>query len=122
VSKVIPYSKLARHQHLNFLEHKNRKYREREDYLQGLRKLLFQVEAQMRQGEIQQFELFREVAAHFNIPLKFPDLGDRLALQQFFASEPLLITLQEYFAGRLTPEECLERLLALAERTQEKGG
>jgi hypothetical protein len=115
VSKVIPYSKLARQQHLNFLEHKSREYREREDYLQGLRKLLFQVEAQMRQAEIQQLEVFRQVAQHFKIPLTFPSLGDRLAWQQFFASHPLLFALQEYFAGRLNAKECYDKIAKLQE-------
>jgi len=54
MAKVIPYSRLARQQHLNFLTHKLRGYREGEVYLAGLRKILFQVEAQMRQGEMQQ--------------------------------------------------------------------
>jgi hypothetical protein len=117
VSKVIPYSKLARQQHLNFLEHKSREYREREDYLQGLRKLLFQVEAQMRQAEVLQFEVFRQVAAHFKVALEFPSLGDRLALQQFFASEPLLVTLQEYFAGRLNADECYDKIAKLQENS-----
>jgi hypothetical protein len=67
----------------------------------------------MRQAEFQQLEVFREVAEHFKIPLKFPDLGDRVGLQRFFASNPFLLALQEYFAGRLTPEECYQRLAAL---------
>ena len=119
MSKIIPYSKLARMQHLNFLEHQGREYREREEYLQGLRKLLFQVEGQMRQAEIMQLEVFRQVAQHFKIPLEFPSLGDRLALQRFFASHPLLFTLQEYFAGRLSAAECLRRILALAGTPEE---
>lgn len=114
MGKVIAYDELARQQQLNYLRHKDREYREREDYLGKLRKLLFQVEAQMRQAELQQLEVFREMAAHFKIPLSFPDLGDRLGLQQFFATNPFLLTLQEYFAGRLSPEECYLRITSLA--------
>jgi len=113
MAKVIPYSSLARQQHLNFLKHKGREYREREDYLGRVRKLLFQVEAQMRQAEIQQLEVFRELAAHFKIPLSFPDLGDRLELQRFFASNPFVVALQDYFAGRLSAEECYQRITGL---------
>ena len=43
MSKIIPFSQLARAQHLNFLEHKRREYQEREDYLARLRRLLFQM-------------------------------------------------------------------------------
>ncbi len=113
MSKIIPYSALLRHQTLNFLEHERRQYREREQYLAGLRKLLFQIEAQMRQAEIQQFELFREIAAHFQITVAFPSLGDRLALQEFFASDPFLFILQEFFAGRMTAEDCYGKIAAL---------
>ena len=112
MSKIIPYSTLVRQQHLNFLEHQRCQYQEREDYLAGLRKLLFQMEAQMRQAEIQQLELFRELAGHFKVPLEFPNLGDRFALQQFFTSNPFLFTLQEFFAGRLTTEECYAKIMA----------
>lgn len=113
MSKIIPYSALLRQQHLNFLRHKNREYREREDYLTGLRKLLFQVEGQMRQAELQQLEVFREVAGHFNVNFKLPDLGDRVGLQEAFATHPFLAALREFFAGRLTAEECIEKILAL---------
>ena len=113
MSKIIPYSTLARQQHLSFLRHKSRDYREREDYLQRLRKLLFQVEAQMRQAEVQQLEVFREIAAHFKISGPFPDLGDRLELTELFASHPLLVTLKDFFAGRLTAEACYEQIQAL---------
>ena len=111
MSKIIPYSTLVRQQHLNFLEHQRRQHQEREDYLAGLRKLLFQIEAQMRQAEIQQLELFRELASHFKVPLEFPNLGDRFALQQFFTGNPFLFTLQEFFAGRLTAEECYAKIM-----------
>ena len=119
MSKIIPYSQLARQQHLNFLSHQAREFREREEYLAGLRKLLFKIEGQMRQAEMQQLEAFRRVADHFKIPLEFPSLGDRVALQEHFASHPLLLTLQEFFSGRLEPEECLKRLLALAPHPEE---
>jgi hypothetical protein len=115
MSKVIPYTNLLRQQHLNFLRHKGREYREREEYLQGVRKLLFQVEAQMHQAELQQLEVFQELAAHFNVALPFPDLGDRVGLQELFRSHPFLLTLNEFFAGRLSAEECCEKLLALKE-------
>jgi len=113
VSKIIPYSTLLRQQNVSFLRHKNREYQEREDYLMGLRKLMFQVEGQMRQAEIQQLEVFREMAVHFKIDLKFPDLGDRVGLQEAFATNPFLTTLKEFFAGRLSAEECSEKILAL---------
>jgi hypothetical protein len=115
VSKIIPYSTLVRQQHLNFLEHQRRQYQEREHYLAGLRKLLFQIEAQMRQAEFQQLELFRHLADHFKVPVQFPNL-DRLALQELFATDPFLFTLQEYFAGRLSAEECYQKIMALREQ------
>jgi hypothetical protein len=114
MTKVIPFSHLARQQHLNFLEHKRREYREREDYLMRLRKLLFQIEGQMRQAEILQLDLLRQVADHFHIPLEFPSLGDRLGMQQFFTENPFLFTLTEYLADRLTGAECYRKILALA--------
>jgi hypothetical protein len=113
VSKVIPYSQLARQQQLNFLNHQGRQYREREAYLASVRQLLFQAEAQMRLAEMQQLQVFREMADHFRIPLPFPDLGDRLELQQLFASHPLLLALKEFFAGRLSAEECYQKITAL---------
>ncbi len=113
MSKIIPYSTLLRQQHVSFLRHKQREYREREDYLQGLRKLLFQVEGQMRQGELQQLEVFREMAEHFKVAFKFPDLGDRVGLQEVFTTEPFLTALKEFFAGRLSAEACCEKILAL---------
>ncbi|MCX5893139.1 MAG: hypothetical protein NTW80_09245 [Deltaproteobacteria bacterium] len=113
MTKVISYRTLVRQQQLNFLKHKDREYREREDYLGRTRKLLFQLEAQMRQAEMQQLEVFREVAAHFKLPLNFPDLGDRVGLQRFFATNPFLKALQEFFAGRLSAEECHQSITAL---------
>jgi hypothetical protein len=115
MTKIIPYANLVRQQHVNFLRHKGREYREREDYLGGLRKLLFQIEGQMRQAELQQLEVFRELAAHFNVALPFPDLGDRVGLQELFRSHPFLTALQDFFAGRLTAEECCEKILARQE-------
>ncbi len=102
MSKIIPFSQLAKAQHLHFLEHKRREYQEREDYLQRLRRLLFQIEAQMRQAEVLQLDLFQQTARHFNIQLNFPSQGDRLAMQRFL-----------FFADRLTPEECLEKIKIL---------
>ena len=119
MSKVIPYDTLVQQQHLNFLRHKGREYREREDYQQRLRKLLFEVEAQMRQAEMEQLQVFKEMAEHFKIPLPFPDLGDRLGLQQFFATQPFLLALQEYFAGRLSAEECYQKIAALQAKSAE---
>jgi hypothetical protein len=115
MSKIIPYATLARQQHVSFLKHKGREYQEREDYLLKLRKLLFQIEAQMRQAEFQQLEVFREMVAHFKVPLQFPDLGDRIGLQDLFTTHPFLTTLKEFFAGRLTAEECYGRITALQE-------
>jgi hypothetical protein len=115
VSKIIAYATLVRQQQVSFLRHKHREYREREDYLLKLRKLLFQIEAQMRQAEFQQLDLFRELAAYFKVPLQFPDLGDRVGFQEIFASHPLLAVLKEFFAGRLTAEECCDQIKALQE-------
>lgn len=113
MSKIIPFATLARQQHLSFLKHQEREYREREEYLARSRKLLFKIEAQMRQAEVLQLETFREMARHFQIPLAFPDLGDRLGLQEFFATQPFLVTLQAFFAGRLSPEECYRQIMEL---------
>jgi flagellar motor component MotA len=70
-------------------------------------------EGQMRQAELQQLEVFREVAGHFNVNFKLPDLGDRVGLQEAFATHPFLAALREFFAGRLTAEECTEKILTL---------
>ena len=113
MSKIIPYATLARQQQLNFLKHQSREYQERENYLARSRKLLFKIEAQMRQAEVLQLETFRQMARHFQIPLTFPDLGDRLGLQEFFATHPFLVALQAFFAGRLTPEECYQKIMEL---------
>jgi len=110
---VIPYSDLARQHQLNLLEHKRREYREREDYLAHLRKLLFKIEGQMRQAEILQLQVFRDLAENFKIPLAFPDLGDRIGLQEIFTENPFLANLVAYLGGRLTPEECHRKIIDL---------
>jgi hypothetical protein len=117
MSKIIPYANLVTQQQVNFLKHKSREYREREDYLLKLRKLLFQIEAQMRQAEFQQLDIFRDIAAHFQVPLHFPDLGDRVGLQEIFATHPFLTALQEFFAGRLTADECSAKIAALKDQS-----
>jgi hypothetical protein len=116
MSKIIPFEQLARAQHLNFLEHKRRDYQEREDYLARLRRLLFQIEGQMRQTEVQQLEVFLQAAKHFQINLELPIQGDRLAMQRVFAEDPFLAGLSEFFAGRLTTEECLEKIDLVKEK------
>ncbi|MBI4794864.1 MAG: hypothetical protein HY790_03325 [Deltaproteobacteria bacterium] len=117
MGKIIPFSDLARQHQLNLLEHKRREYREREDYLARLRRLLFKIEGQMRQAEIQQLQVFQELSENLRVPLEFPSLGDRVALQEFFATDPFLLTLQEFLAGRLTAEECYRRILELKGET-----
>jgi hypothetical protein len=119
MSKIIPYATLVQQQQVTFLKHKHREYREREDYLMGLRKLLFQIEAQMRQAEFQQLEVFRELVTHFKVPLEFPDLGDRVGLQEIFTTHPFLAALKEFFAGRLTAEECYEKIRRVQEEASE---
>ncbi len=110
MSKVISYRDLARQHHLNFLKHQRREYQEREDYLARARRLLFKIEAQMRQSEILQYDLIRELARHFRMPVEFPGAGDRLATQQLFAENPFLTALSQFLANNLTPEEFLQRL------------
>ncbi len=117
MSKIIPYATLVRQQHVSFLKHKSREYQEREDYLLNLRKMLFQIEAQMRQAEFQQLDIFRELAAHFKVPLQFPDLGDRIGLQEIFVTHPLLAALKEFFAGRLAADECYEKITVLQDQS-----
>ena len=113
MGKIIPYSDLARQHQLNLLEHKRREYREREDYLAGLRKLLFKIEGQMRQAEMLQLAIFQEISENLKIPLEFPNLGDRVALQEFFATNPLVLILKEFLAERLSAKECHEKLREL---------
>jgi hypothetical protein len=120
MSKIIPFQQLARAQHINFLEHQRREYQEREDYLTRLRRLLFQIEGQMRQTEVQQLEVFLQIAKHFHVNLEMPIPGDRLAMQRLFAQDPVLSILTEFFAGRLTPEACLEKIELLKEKPSEK--
>lgn len=110
MAEIISFKDLARQHVLNFLDHKRREYQEREDYLARLRKLLFSVEGQMRQAELQQLEVFKEIARQLKIPIKFPDLGDRIALQEFFTSHPFPTLLQQLFTNRLTPEECYTKI------------
>jgi hypothetical protein len=110
MSKIIPFDQLARAQHLNFLEHKRRDYQEREDYLARLRRLLFQIEGQMRQTEVQQLDVFLQSAKHFQVDLELPVQGDRLAMQRVFVENSFLAGLSEFFTGRLTAEECLEKI------------
>jgi hypothetical protein len=110
VSKIIPFSQLARAQHLNFLDHKRREYQEREDYLARLRRLLFQAEGQLRQAEVLQLDLFLQLAKHFQIKLELPIQGDRLAMQRLFTENPFLHAITEFFAGRVTAEKCLEQI------------
>jgi len=116
MGKVIPYSDLARQHRLNLLAHKRREYREREDYLVGLRRLLFQVEGQMRQAEMQQLQVFQDLSQSLKIALEFPNLGDRVALEEFFATDPFLLILKEFLAERLSAEECLERITELRQK------
>jgi hypothetical protein len=118
MSKIIPFEQLARAQHLNFLEHKRRDYQERDDYLTRLRRLLFQIEGQMRQAEVLQMEIFLQTAKHFQMNLELPIQGDRLALQHAFAENPFLASLSEFLTGRLTPEECLEKIELLKEKAK----
>ncbi|MEW6386579.1 MAG: hypothetical protein AB1491_03585 [Thermodesulfobacteriota bacterium] len=115
MGKVIPFSQLARQQHLNFLRQMRREYREREDYLSRRRKLLFQIEGQMRQAETQQLEVFRRLADYFQIPLKFPIQGDRLEMHRFFNESPFLLILTEFFSGRLSLEDCYRKITELME-------
>jgi hypothetical protein len=122
MSKIIPFSQLVRAQNLNFLEHKRREYREREDYLTRLRRLLFQIEGQMREAEVLQLDLFMEMAKHFQVELEFPSQGDRIAYQRYFGENPFLATLTAWFAGRLSAAECCEKIAALKPMTEESGG
>ncbi len=117
MGKIIPYSELARQHQINLLEHKRREYREREDYLARLRKLLFKIEGQMRQAEFLQLQVFQDLAETFKIPLKFPSLGDRVGLQEFFATDPLLLILKEFLADRLTAAQCQQKIMELPQKT-----
>ena len=86
-----------------------------ESYLHRLRKLLFQVEGQMRQAEIEQMELYHAVLDDFQLEVAFPNWGDRVGLQRLFKEHPALVTITEYLEERLSPEECYERLMKLKE-------
>lgn len=113
MSKIIPFSELSRQHRLNLLDHKRREYQERENYLNRLRKLLFQVEGQLRQAEVEQMALYHEVLESFDLEVSFPNLGDRLGLQRLFREHPALMTLTAFLEERLTPEECYTRLTQL---------
>ncbi|MHB9073034.1 MAG: hypothetical protein ACYC6G_05875 [Desulfobaccales bacterium] len=67
--------------------------------------------------EFQPLLVFRGMVAHFKVPLQFPGLGDRVGLQEIFATHPFLTTLKEFFAGRLTAEECFEKIAALRDQS-----
>jgi len=38
-------------------------------------------------------------------------------VQEAFATNPFLVALQEFFAGRLSADECCEKILALQEES-----
>ncbi len=113
MSNIIPFSELTRQHRLNLLEHKRREYVERENYLSRLRKLLFEVEAQMRQNELEQLELYRTILSSFDLQIAFPDLGDRIGLQRLFREHPAFLALTAFLEERLTAEECYQRLTEL---------
>lgn len=113
MSNVIPFSELSRQHKLNLLDHKRREFQERELYLNRLRKLLFQVEGQMRQAEVEQVELYHGLLDEFQLTVEFPNWGDRVGLQRLFKEHPALVTLTEFLEERLTPEDCYQRLVAL---------
>ena len=113
MSKVIPFSDLSRLQHLNFLEHKRREYQEQEVYLRRLRKLLFQMEGQMRQAEILQLDIFNQAAKHFQLPREVLGSKDRLQTHQAFTDSPFLSTLKNFFADHLTLEEAYQQIMTL---------
>ena len=118
----ISYTDLVRQHQLSLLEHKRREYLEREDYLARLRRLLFQVEGQMRQAELLQFQVFRDLAESFKISIDFPNLGDRIALQEFFANDPAMLIFKEFLAERLSAKDCLEKLTELRQEISEPPG
>jgi hypothetical protein len=113
MSKVIPFSELSRQHKLNLLDHKRREYQEREIYLNRLRKLLFQVEGQMRQAEIEQMELYHAVLDDFQLEVVFPNWGDRVGLQRLFKEHPALVSITDFLEERLASQECYERLMKL---------
>ena len=119
MSNVIPFSELSRQHKLNLLDHKRREFQDRETYLNRLRKLLFQVEGQMRQAEIEQMELYHAVLDDFQLEVVFPNWGDRVGLQRLFKEHPALVTITEFLEERLAQEECYERLMKLKETDQQ---
>ncbi|MDD2904012.1 MAG: hypothetical protein PHU44_16420 [Syntrophales bacterium] len=122
MGEVISYTDLVRQHQISLLEHKRREYREREDYLGRLRRLLFQIEGQMRQAEMLQLQVFRDLAEDFKIPIAFPDLGDRVALQEFFLNDPAMLIFKEFLAERLSAPDCLEKLAELRQKITEPPG
>jgi hypothetical protein len=115
MNNVIPFSELSRLHKLNSLDHKKQEFKEREIYLTRLRKLLFQVEGQMRQAEIEQVELYHAILDDFQLEVAFPNWGDRVGLQRIFKEHPALVTITEFLEERLSPEECYDRLIKLKE-------
>jgi hypothetical protein len=115
MSKVIQFSDLARQHQLNLLEHCRQQYQERENYLNRVRKLLFQLEAQMRQAELEQYALYQQILEDLQIEVSFPNLGDRVGLQRLFTDHPALTTLTQFLEGRLELEECYTQLQKLRE-------
>jgi len=113
MSKVIQFSDLARQQQFHLLEHKRQEFQERDNYLARRRKLMFQIEAQMPQAEIEQQELYRQLLELYQIEINFPELGDRVGLHRLFAEHPALLTLTQFLQGRLEVEECYKRLKEL---------
>lgn len=120
MSKVIPFSELSRQHRLNLLEQKFREYTERQRYLDRLRKLLFQVEAQMRQAEAEQLALYHDLLSAFDLQVNFADAGDRLSLHRLFQENPILSTLVSYLEGYISTTECYERLMQLKEKPADK--
>ncbi len=120
MSKVIPFSELSRQHRLNLLEQKMREYTERQRYLDRLRKLLFQVEAQMRQAEAEQMDLYHALLTAFDLQVNFAEAGDRLSLHRLFQENPILRTLMYYLEGYITTMECYDRLMQLKEKPENK--
>ena len=113
MSNVIPFSELSRQHKLNLLDHKRREFQDREVYLNRLRKLLFQVEGQMRQAEIEQMGIYHHLLDEFQLQVDFPNWGDRVGLQRLFREHPALVALTEFLEEKLTPEDCYKRLTEL---------
>ncbi|AEB09424.1 hypothetical protein [Desulfobacca acetoxidans] len=120
MSNVIPFSELSRQHKLHLLDHKRREFQERELYLNRLRKLLFQVEGQMRQAEMEQIELYHVIIDEFQLDVPFPNWGDRVGLQRLFKEHPALVTITRFLEDQLDAEGCFDRLTEMkkpADRT-----